>query len=147
MRTLKYFLEDAFKQKAIINQLYFIGALLQANFNNIVFVKLDSRYADYFPEYSKYFRRSFRLLKSVYVMTSSRKLFADELTEFLLEAGFIQYQCQMSIFYKHEPDRTKTFVLSYVDDCVYWYTSESLGKWFVYTLGKIFRVNLLRYAH
>ena len=38
-------------------------------------------------------------------------------------------------------------VLSYVDDCVYWYTSEALGKWFVDTLGKILHVNLLGYAH
>ena len=38
-------------------------------------------------------------------------------------------------------------VLSYVDDCVYWYTSEALGKWFVDTLGKIFHVNFLGYAH
>ena len=37
--------------------------------------------------------------------------------------------------------------LSYVGDCVFWYTSEALGKWFVYTLGKIFHVNFLGYAH
>ena len=39
------------------------------------------------------------------------------------------------------------FVLSYVDDCVYWYTNEYLGKWFVDTLGKRFHVNFLGYAH
>ena len=38
-------------------------------------------------------------------------------------------------------------VLSYVDDCVYWYTNEDLGKWFVDTLGKRFHVNFLGYAH
>ena len=27
----------------------------------------------------------------------------------------------MSIYYKHALDGSKTFVLSYVDDCVYWY--------------------------
>ena len=41
----------------------------------------------------------------------------------------------------------KNVVLSYVDDCVYWYTSEDPGKWFVYTLGKILHVNFLGYAH
>ena len=30
-------------------------------------------------------------------------VFADELTEWLLEAGFIQSQCQMSIYYKYAP--------------------------------------------
>ena len=51
MRNLKCFLVDAVKHKARVNQLYFIGAFLQAKVKNRVFVKLDSRYADYFPEY------------------------------------------------------------------------------------------------
>ena len=80
-------------------------------------------------------------------MTNSGKLFADELTECLIEAGFIQSQCQMSIYYKYEPYGYETVVLSYVDDCVYWYTNEDLGKWFVDTLGNTFHVNFLGYAH
>ena len=70
------------------------------------FVKLDIRYTDYFIEYAKYFGRSLRLLKSMYVMTNSGKVSSDELTEWLLEAGFIQSQCQMSIYYKYAPDGT-----------------------------------------
>ena len=50
MRNLKYFLADAAKHKARVHQLDFIGAFLQANVNNRVFVKLYMRYADYFPE-------------------------------------------------------------------------------------------------
>ena len=67
-------------------------------------MKLDIRCTDYFPEYAKYFGRFLRLLKSMYGMTNCGKLFADELTEWLLEAGFIQYKCQMSIYYKYAPD-------------------------------------------
>ena len=72
-----------------------------------------------------------RLLKSRYGITNSGKLFADDLTEWLLEAGFIQSQCQMSIYYKYAPDGTKIVVLSYVDYYVYWYTSEAIvnGLW------------------
>ena len=51
MRTFIYFSADAAKQKSIIHQLYFIGALLKAKVKNRIFVKLDSRYADYIPEY------------------------------------------------------------------------------------------------
>ena len=51
MRTLKYFLAYSTKQKAGVNKLDFIGSFLQAKFRNRVFVKLDSRYADYFTEY------------------------------------------------------------------------------------------------
>ena len=50
MRTLKYLLADLAKHKARVYQLDFIGALLQAKVDNRVFVKSDSRYADYFPE-------------------------------------------------------------------------------------------------
>ena len=52
MRTLKYFLADEVKQKSRVHQLDFIGELLQEKVKNRVFVKSDSRYADYFPEYS-----------------------------------------------------------------------------------------------
>ena len=83
----------------------------------------------------------------MYVMTKSENLFADELTECLLEAGFIQYQCQMSIYYKYTPDGSNIFVLYYVAECVYWYNYETLGKWFVDTLGEIFHVKLLVYTH
>ena len=40
-------------------------------------------------------------------MTNYGKLFADSLTERLLEAGFIQSQCQMSIYYKYSPNGYK----------------------------------------
>ena len=94
-------------------------------------MKLDSRYADYFTSYSSYFGISLRLLESLYGMTNYGKIFSDELTEWLLEAGFIQSQCQMSIYYKYAPDGTNIVVLSYVDDFFYWYTSEALGKWYM----------------
>ena len=53
----------------------------------------------------------------------------------------------MSTYYKYETYGTEMVVLSYVDDCVYWYTSEALGKWFLDTLGKISHVKFLGYAH
>ena len=128
MRTLNYFLADTAKHKARVHQIDFIGTFLQANVKNRFFVKLEMRYAAYFPEYTKYFERAIKLLKSMYVMTSSGKMFADELTEWLIKEGFVQSQCQMSIYYKYAPDRSKIVVLSYVDDCVYCYTNEDIGK-------------------
>ena len=53
----------------------------------------------------------------------------------------------MSIYYKYAPDGSNIFVLSYVDDCFYWYANEYIGKWFVETLGKRFHVNFLGFAH
>ena len=104
MRNLKYFLADEAKHQARVHQLDFIGEFLQAKVKNRVFVKLDSRYADYFPEYSNYFEGALRLLKSMYGMTNYGNLCAYELTKWSLEAGFIQSQCQMYIYYKYAPD-------------------------------------------
>ena len=41
----------------------------------------------------------------------------------------------------------KIVVLFYADDCLYWYTSEALVKWFLDALVKIFCVNFLGYSH
>ena len=38
-------------------------------------------------------------------------------------------------------------MLSYIDDFVYWYTYEELGKWFVDTLIKRLHVNFLGNEH
>ena len=76
MRTLNYFLADASKHKARVCQLDFIEAFLKAKVKKRVFVKLDMRYADYFPEYTQYFGRALRLLKSMYGMKNSGELFS-----------------------------------------------------------------------
>ena len=81
-------------------------------------------------------------------MTNFGKLFADELTNWLIyEAVFKPSQLQMSIYYKDAQDGNKLVVLFYVYYRVYWYTSEELGKWFVDKLGNICHVHFLGYAH
>ena len=83
----------------------------------------------------------------MYGMTNSRKLFDEELTKWMIEAGFIQYQCQINIYNKYALDGTKIVVLSYVDGFLYQYTYEALGKLFVETLGKRLHVRFLGYTH
>ena len=115
---------------------------------NRVFVRLGSRYAYYFTEYSSYFGRALILLKPIYRMTSIIKWFADNFTVWLVyEAGFKQSQYQMTLYYKYVPYETKNVVLIYVDNCVYWYTSEAIVKWFVENLERRFHVNLLGFSH
>ena len=53
-------LAEAEKHIARVHQLDFIGAFLQANVKNRVFIKLDMRYAAYFPEYTQYFERALK---------------------------------------------------------------------------------------
>ena len=52
----------------------------KAKVKNRVFVKSDIIYTDFFPEYAKYFGIDLSLLKSMYGMNNSEKLFADEFT-------------------------------------------------------------------
>ena len=81
-------------------------------------------------------------------MTNSGKLFSNELTNWLIdEAGFNQAKWKISAHYKYAHDSSNLVLLSYVDECVYLYTYEELGKWYVDTLGKIFHLKLLGYAH
>ena len=47
----------------------------------------------------------------MYGMTNFGKLFADKFKEWLLEAGFIQSQFQMSIYYKYALDGYKNCFL------------------------------------
>ena len=102
MRTLKYFLSDDSNHKPGLQQLDFIGSFIQANIKHIVFVKLDSRYGEYFPEYANYFRRLLRPKKSIYEMNNYRNLFADEPNNCLInEAGSKKSQYQMYIYYKY----------------------------------------------
>ena len=86
-------------------------------------------------------------MKYMHGTNNCGKLFYDEFTEWLLEAGFIQSQCQMSIYYNYAQYGTNIVVIFYVDDCVHWYTSEALGKWFVEATGNIFHLNFLGYSH
>ena len=75
-------------------------------------------------------------------------MFFDELTNWMTnEAGFNQSKFQMFIYYKYAPDGTKSVVLSYFDECIYWYTYEELVKWFLDTLIRILHVNFLGYEN
>ena len=50
------------------------------------------RYADYFPEYAQYFGRALKLLKSMYGITNSGNLFADEIKEWLIDKIVRKYK-------------------------------------------------------
>ena len=125
MRTLKYFLADSFNHKSRVHQLDCIGELLQSNVKHRVFLKLYSRYGDYFPECCNYFVIPLRLNKSICGMTNYGQLFSDDITNLMIDvSGFKKSQFQISIYYKYTPGESNLVVLSYVDDCVFWFTYE-----------------------
>ena len=51
LSTLKYFLADTSNHKARLYQLDLIGTFLKAYVKHKVFVKLNSMYGEYSPEY------------------------------------------------------------------------------------------------
>ena len=58
-------------------------------------------------------------------MNNYGNVFAYEITNWTIdESDFKQPQCQIYIYYNYTPYRSKLVVLSYVDECVYLYTSE-----------------------
>ena len=67
-------------------------------------MKFVSRYAYFFQNNQNIFGKSLILLKSVYGMTNSWRLFTDELTKWQFEAGFVQYQFLISFYYKYAQD-------------------------------------------
>ena len=65
-------------------------------------------------------------------MTNYGNIFADKITNWMIdEEGFRQSQFQMPIYYKFVPDGSKIVVLYYIDDCIYCYTSDYIGKLFM----------------
>ena len=81
-------------------------------------------------------------------MNNDGKLFAYKLTNLMIDvSAFKQSQCQIYIHYKYAPDGSKLVVLSYFYECLYWYTYEELGKWFVNTIVKRLHLNFLGCLH
>ena len=77
------------------------------------------------PEYCNYFGIPLLLKKSMYVMTNYGRLFYDDLTNWMIYVtGFKQSQLHMPIYYKHAPNGSNLVLLYYVDDYLFWYTSE-----------------------
>ena len=85
---------------------------------NRVFVNLDSRYADYFQNIQITLEEPCDYWSLYMEWLTLQSYFADELIEWLIEVGFIQYQCHIYIYYKYAPDGTRIVVSSYYDDCV-----------------------------
>ena len=55
-------------------------------------------------------------------MNNYGNILADERTKFLIdESGFNHSTCKLYVYYKYVTDGYKLVVLSYFDDCVYWY--------------------------
>ena len=49
----------------------------------------------------------------------------------------------MSVYYNYALDGSNLVVLSYADDCIYWYIYKEIGKFCVDKIGNRLHVNFL----
>ena len=76
-------------------------------------------------------------------MVNAGKLFADKLTEWLLEKGFVQFQCQLFIYYKYLPYRKQMLFCIMLMNVSIVILMKLLEKWSGSTIGNRLRVNFL----
>jgi len=119
-RSLKMFLPLASRIKARVKQLDFVGAFLQAKMRTRMFVTIPQIYGILFAEYRDYCGVPVRLVMSMYGTTLCGKYWYMDLTEYLLEVGFIPSECMRCLFIRTYADGTKLHVLNYVDDMLYY---------------------------
>ena len=100
-----------------------------------------------FPEYKKYCGTPVRLLKSMYGMTLSGKYWYQELNDYLTEIGFSHSTTIPSLFWKTYPDSSVVFLLDYVDDLLYYRTSDMHIKDFEKQLSSRFDLEIIGQAH
>jgi hypothetical protein len=123
-RALKLFLAHAARLKVHVRQLDFVGAFLQAKVRSRIFVTIPAIYGSIFPEFKQYCGTPLRLLKAMYGMTLSGKFWYQDLMEFLVSMGFSQSTVIQCLFFQKYSDGSVIFILNYVDDMLYYGTSE-----------------------
>jgi hypothetical protein len=146
-RSLKMFLAHAARLKVRVRQMDFIGAFLQAKVRSRVFIKMPAVYGEIFPEFKEYCGVPVRLIKSMYGMSLSGKYWYQELQEWLLENSFMQSKVIACFFWKNFEDGSKIYLLDYVDDCLYYGTSEASLKIFEKEISARFDLTLMGQAH
>jgi hypothetical protein len=146
-RALKLFLAHAARLQVRVRQLDFVGAFLQAKVRRRIFVKLPAIYGSIFPEFKKYCGAPLRLLKSLYGMTLSGKYWYQDLMEFLVSIGFTQSTVIRCLFFQRYPDGSVIFLLNYVDDMLYYGTSDNTLLAFETKLSERFNLETKGQAH
>ena len=150
-RTFKVFICRAVSARRIVKQLDFIGAFCQGIMKTKLFIKLPPEYANMMPEYKEYFNVPLLMDKSIYGLDIAHKVFADDLHEWLEmnnEIPFIHSEVDPSLYvYRGEDDGSFLYLICYVDDCLYFGSSDEIEEKFNHALQKRFKLELQGHAH
>ena len=139
-RMLKKFAGLAAQKRSNIHQGYVIGAFLQALMCSRVLVIIDRYYGVFFPEFADYCGKPLLLKKAMYGMTLSGKYWYQVLMEFLISIGFIQSTVIKCLFFKKLTDGSVIFLLNYVDDMLYYGSSDDALLTFEIQLSERFNL-------
>ena len=146
-RVLKMFLADAARHTCKTYQFDVVGAFLQAKMRSRVFIKLPAIYGQLFPEYAAYCGKPVMLLKAMYGMTLSGKYWYEEFRDWLVSVGFTQSSTCPVLFTRHEPDGSFLRIIFYIDDGLYFATSDGALERFKKELPERFNVVFQGTAH
>mmetsp|Transcript_52905 Transcript_52905/g.158373 ORF Transcript_52905/g.158373 Transcript_52905/m.158373 type:complete len:126 (+) Transcript_52905:322-699(+) len=102
---------------------------------------LDAKHSNCFPEHKHHVRRPLRQIELMCGVTASRKIFTDDLTDWLVnDMGFAQLTCQGSMCHKTIDDDACIVALSCMNDCACCHASEELRRWFIEKVKNKFNV-------
>jgi hypothetical protein len=89
-----------------------------------MFVTIPNIYGILYPEFQDFCGKPVRLQMSMYGTTLCGKYWYLNLMDFLKKIGFKEGGCVKCFFIKEFPDRSKTYILNYVDDMLYYGTDD-----------------------
>ena len=146
-RFLKLFLAHAASKKAKVHQGDVIGAFLQANMRSRVFVTLNKYYGLIFPEFQQFCGKPLLLKKAMYGMTLSGKYWYQDCRDWLISVGFMECPTCLVLFNRKDKDGSELWIIIYIDDFLYFGTTEKTRKQFEAQFGTRFNIEFQGLAH
>ena len=143
VRLLKCFLADAIRNKASVHQLDFIQAFIQSETKKRIFIILDKEYETFCPHLAEHLGRPLRLRKCLYGADFSGKNWYETLDEFLQGSlKFIRSRVEGCLYiYRNGDDWIK--MINYVDDALYFASSDKIRMDFELSLKNKFNLTLM----
>ena len=148
-RTFKLFVAQAVQKNRPIKQLDFVGAFCQAYMRSWLFLQLPKEFAFLVPEHAKYFEKPILLRKSIYGTDVAAKVWNQDLTEWLLQNKIIpfkQSEVDPSLFV-HRNGSDYLFLVVYVDDSLYFGSSNEIEDKFTTAMAERFKLELQGWSH
>ena len=142
MRLLKLFSALSVELSRYIKQFDYISAYIQGKVRSRVFVYLDEIVGKICPEFSKYVGRPLLLERALYGLATSGKYWYEELNEYLLLIGFKKSTVD-PCYYSRTTNLGIVRMINYVDDTLYFGTTDESEEEFVKQLKSRFKFNLL----